>query len=326
MSDRAIGRHAVRPRQDPGGHVDDARGMGAHIGALIVEIAIVDGENDAMGVERGANLVHLLARMIGGDQVLTAIFEPFHRAMESLGGDADQDVFRVKFAANAESAADIRFMNVNCARRQTEHARQQFLIAVRHLGGAVQFKNAVRRVIAADCAARFQRHAGMPADGQFQFDDVRRFAEYGVDVAIALPDHGCFAGMARRKFGRRCLRVEQWRQFVDLDRNEIGGILGSVGVRGKHCGDRIADIAHAFFCQHRLAIGIERRNAALAKIDRRHFGDVVGGPHREHAGQRPRRRGVDRLDAAVGMRGAHDAHGELVREIDVAGELAAPGD
>ena len=26
------------------------------------------------------------------------------------------------------------------------------------------------------------------------------------------------------------------------------------------------------------------------------------------------------------MRGAHDAHGELVREIDVAGELAAPGD
>jgi hypothetical protein len=117
MADRAIGRHPIRPRQDPGRHVNDARRVRAHIGALIVEIAIVDGENDAIGVERGADLVYLLARMIGGDQVFAAILEPFHRAMESLGGDADQDIFRVKLAAHAEAAADMRFMDMDCARR-----------------------------------------------------------------------------------------------------------------------------------------------------------------------------------------------------------------
>ncbi len=61
VSDRAIGRHPIRPGQDPGRHVDDARRMRTYIGALIVEIAIVDGENDAIGVERGADLVYLLA-------------------------------------------------------------------------------------------------------------------------------------------------------------------------------------------------------------------------------------------------------------------------
>ena len=65
---------------------------------------------------------------------------------------------------------------------------------------------------------------------------------------------------------------------------------------------------------------------ALAKIDRRHVGNIGRGPHRKHAGQRACRRGVDRKDAAMRVRRAHDAHVQLMREIDVAGERAAAGD
>ncbi len=79
MADGAIGRHAIGPRQDARRHVHDARRVGAHISALVVEIAIVDGEDDAVVVDRGADLVQLLARMIGGDQMLAAVLDPFHR-------------------------------------------------------------------------------------------------------------------------------------------------------------------------------------------------------------------------------------------------------
>ncbi len=125
-------------------------------------------------VDRGADLVQLLARVIGGDQMLAPVLDPFHRAIELFGGDADQNVLGIKLAADAEAAADMGLVNMHRTRRDAEHARQQFLIAVRHLGGAVQFENAARGVVAADGAARLQRHAGMPADGELKLDHMRR--------------------------------------------------------------------------------------------------------------------------------------------------------
>ena len=113
MAERAVGRHAVRTRQDAGRHVHDARRVGADIGALVVEIAVVDGEDDAVVVDRGADPVQLLARMIGRDQMLAPVLDPFHRAVEPLGGDADQHVLGIELAANAEAAADMRFVDVD---------------------------------------------------------------------------------------------------------------------------------------------------------------------------------------------------------------------
>ena len=123
MADGAVGRHAVGPGQDAGRHVHDARGVGAHIGALIVEIAVVDGEDHAVGVDGGADAVQLLARVIGRDQMLAPVFDPFHRPVEFPGGDADQHVLRIKLAADAEAAADMGLVDVDRARRKLEHAR-----------------------------------------------------------------------------------------------------------------------------------------------------------------------------------------------------------
>ena len=206
MADGAVGRHAIGPGQDAGRHVHDARRVGAHIGALIVEIAVVDGEDHAVAVDGGADLVQLLARVIGRDQMLAPVFDPFHRPVEFLGGDANQHVLRIKLAAGAEAAADMGLVNVDRARRKLKHARQQFLIAVRHLGGAVQFENAARGVVAADGAARLERHAGMPADGKLELDDVGGVAERRLDVAVALADQRRLAGMSGRKFDRRGAR------------------------------------------------------------------------------------------------------------------------
>ena len=113
MAYRAIGRHPVRTGQDACGHVHDARGVGAHIGALVVEIAVVDGEDAALAVDGGADVVQLLARMIGGDQMLAPVLQPLHRAAQPHGGNADQHVFRIKLAADAEAATHMGLVHVN---------------------------------------------------------------------------------------------------------------------------------------------------------------------------------------------------------------------
>ena len=113
MADRAIRRHAIRAGQYARRHVYDACRVGAHIGALIVEITVVDGEDHAVAIDRGADVVQLLARMIGRDQMLAPVLDPFHRPVESHGGDADQYVLGIKLAADAEAAADMGFVNVN---------------------------------------------------------------------------------------------------------------------------------------------------------------------------------------------------------------------
>ncbi len=107
-------------------------------------------------------------------------------------------------------------VDVDRARRDAEHAGEQFLIAVRYFGGAMQLENAARGVKAADGAAGLQRHAGMAADGKLERDDVGGVAEYGIDVAVALTDDRRFAAVARRELDRRGLRVEKRRQLLDL--------------------------------------------------------------------------------------------------------------
>ena len=109
MADRAIGaRHAIRPRQHAAGHHRDAGGVGAHVGAVVVMDHVVDGEDFALVGAGGPDVMVLVARMIGGDQMLAAVLDPFHRPLEAHRRDADQDVLGIDLAADAEAAADVR--------------------------------------------------------------------------------------------------------------------------------------------------------------------------------------------------------------------------
>ena len=60
-------------------------------------------------------LVALLARMVGGDQMLAPVLDPFHRPAEPHRRDADQHVLRIEFAADAEAAADMAFEQMDDA-------------------------------------------------------------------------------------------------------------------------------------------------------------------------------------------------------------------
>ncbi len=61
----AIGADLVGAGEHAHGPPDDARAVGAHIGALVVEELVVDAEQLSVLVHRRAHLVALLARMVG---------------------------------------------------------------------------------------------------------------------------------------------------------------------------------------------------------------------------------------------------------------------
>ncbi len=125
----------------------------------------------------------------------------------------------------------------------------------------------------------------MAADRKIELDHGMGRGEGGVDVAEAVThDEGRGVAIVVER-GGRVARAEERGQRCDLDLDEVGRVLGDIGVLGEHRGDGIADIAHAVGRQHRLAIGLDLvgRARGIAEIDRGNAGDVGAGPHRDDA-------------------------------------------
>ena len=196
---------------------------------------------------------------------------------------------------------------------------------MRHLGRAVKLEHIARGVEAGEGAARLQRRAAVPADRQVERDDRMRCGEGGINLAIAGAHHQRLGREAGGKGAWRCLGVEQWRQFVGLDRDQIGCVLGEVRVGREHRGDRLTDIAQAVLREQRLPVGPQSLAGRVPKVDRRQIGDVGPRPDGDHSGRRRCRRAVDAAQLGVGIGRANDAHVQLVREADVADELATAG-
>ena len=283
VPDGAVGWHAVGAGQHRRGKIRHRGGVGAHISALIVKEFVVDGEDAPVAVDGGADVVGLLARMVGGDQVLAAVLDPFHRTPQPQRRDTNKHVFRIEFAADSESAADMAFEQIDAGRRTPQHSRNLIAVPVRHLGGAVHFQPIGRRIVATDSAAGFQRHAGVAADVERQADDGVRVAERGIDVAIFLADDRALARQPVGEFTGRCVGVQQRRKLLDLDYDMLGGVFGQIRIVGEYHGDGIADIAHPVASENGLAIQRERREFGEAKIDRRDVGDIGKAPGGVHA-------------------------------------------
>ena len=96
MTAGAVGRQSVWAWKHRGGKIRDRRSMRAHIGAIIVEELVIDGENAALVIDRSANFVCLLARVVGRDQVLAAILDPLDRLTELQRCRTDQKVFGIE--------------------------------------------------------------------------------------------------------------------------------------------------------------------------------------------------------------------------------------
>ncbi len=267
--------------------------MGAHVAALIVEEFVVDREEAAIAVDGGAQLVTLLARMIGRDQMLAPVLDPFHRPAEPQRGETNQHVLGIKLAANTEPSAHVAFEEMHARRAAAEHAGDVVAVPVRNFGGAVELQHVARGVVMSDRAARLQRNAGMAPDREVQLDYDRGVVKRGRELAIGLFHDRRFGRTSGLEFPWRFARVEHEGQIFDLDRDYVGGILGQIWIAREHRRHGLADIAHALTGQDWLPVRHQSFDSGQAKIDRRNLGDVGRRPHRRHARQRQRGSGVD---------------------------------
>ena len=129
---------------------------------------------------------------------------------------------------------------------------------MRDLCSAIKPEHVAAGVVNADGAARLQRDGGVSPQVEIELDHRMGSSEGALDIAVAVSQHGRFGRAARLEFAGSVRRGEKHRQRLDLDRDEIGRILGDVGVLRKHGGDRLPDIAYAAASQDRLPIGQQR--------------------------------------------------------------------
>ena len=92
----------------------------------------------------------------------------------------------------------------------------------------------------------------MAPDHQIELYDDVRFGKGGFEVAIPLADDIGFAVVAGCELARRIFGGQQDRQFLDPDIDEVGGILGKIGILGEDGSDRLSDIAHSLARQRWL--------------------------------------------------------------------------
>ena len=166
----------------------------------------------------------------------------------------------------------------------------------------------------------------MPPDLKLKRHRCVRRGKRRRHVAVTFADHGRLGGMAGGEFDRRRIGGHDFRQIVDLDCHQIGGVFGGVGVGREHDRDRLTDIAHAPAGEDRLTIGFEPLDAGEPEVDRRDIGNVGRGPYRDHSGARLRSRGFDRDDTAMCTRGADHAHIDLVRKRNIRRKAALAAD
>ena len=239
-----------------------------------------------------------------------------------------QIILREKVAAHAEAAANVAFQHIDGLFRYGEALGENPAGRERRLGGSDH-----RELIAAaeapvrDQASRLYAHRGVSMDAELFPAPIWRVHRGDVSLLRHIGHRKVFAVFfeQNRCSGLRHVTICDGDQRIDVDHYGLGGILRESHGVGDDDGDRLADIAHLVDGDDRL---LERLQAFQVAAPHRNFrhgaaarrDDVLRGKHAAHARHCTRRRRVDRTDAAVGPRAAHDQrmkHAVMPHVVDI---------
>ena len=143
-----------------------------------------------------------VARVIGRDQMLAPVLDPFHRPADGLRCERNEEILRIELAAHAEGAADVALDHGDGVFRERKLRREDTPDGEGDLGGAIDRQVAARRVPIGEQAARLHRHRGVALHPEALAPHIRRVLECGVGVAA-------HRGQCRRAVRRRA--VDQQR-------------------------------------------------------------------------------------------------------------------
>ena len=126
--------------------------------AAIDEEIVAQREDMAVIVKADLDIVQLVARMAGAQQMLLPLLDPAHRPPEQAGEKRDQQVFGVDMALAAEAAADIERQAAHPRLGQAEERGGFAAHPMHHLRRGPDRHRIGARIVGADDAAALHRH------------------------------------------------------------------------------------------------------------------------------------------------------------------------
>ena len=244
------------------------------------------------------------AAVHAGAKVFQAARCPTQRAAQVAGRQSHQKLLRADRGFGAKSAAHIRADDPHLRQSQAQCASYIRLRARRALAAQPKRQPSLLRIPAGQAGARLQGHRQHP--GQLQL---------GMHTDL----HGpawlawlAWLGAAMRRTGYRAglgwgSKVKLWCQRLHLKTNQRCGLAGQRMAAGNHHGNGLADIGHMLPGQE---WEIRRHQLWQQRVGGGHaLGAEVGrGQDRQHAGQGPGWRAIDRQQPGVGMGAAYKSH------------------
>ena len=309
------------PRHHPGLAIGPLRPQS--IGAGIDGDLGIDAENAAGAIGVSRELVVVVAGMGRGQQMLAAILDPAHRAIELQGQRRHDDFFRVEPRLWSEPAADIGGDDADAALLEIEDLAERDAHRVRRLGRGIDHDLVEPVVATGEHAAAFERRSRLPVHAEFarhgDFGSPRR----GLDVAALEPvlEIEIVAPALVHRVAAAAQvapRVDDRIEHLVIDADPLRQVFRFAAGQRNAGGDRLADIAHLVRGERRPGrrFGAGRVGHDADRLDARQLGRGVDAALRF---------GRDGNRSQPGMRvgAAQEGHLERPRQLDVGHKLAA---
>ena len=281
----------------------------------VAEHARAQREDAPVGGERELRVHFLPSPLVDGQGALGPRLLPFDRPAQPQRRKRDGDGLRLRHPLAAEGPADVGDDDAQLLRRPAQHLRQAAELAVVVLvGGLVGGDNCPRLDRRRDQTRRHDARADDGGRGREGLRDVaRRLAPAEHDV-VGRP-------LVQRLGGLRLARVDERGQLLDVDDDVVRGVGRELRRLRHDERDRLADVPDAVPREHRMR---EPDELLTPAHDQREVVETVRVGHRQdrmHARQRERALGVDRDQAAVRIRAAHERAVQHLRQLHVADVL-----
>ncbi len=300
------------------------------IGSDAGQIVDLERGDGAVALHADLRLDAMVAGMDVGDEALEPVGDEFDRPAEQLRQRDHCHLVGVDVHLDAERAADVLGHDAHLVLFEPKVLGEEVLHHVGRLRALIDGEPLLARIPVGDDGARLVGDAGVAAEHEGRLDHRVGRAETLVGIAggeRALEGEivAQFGMDDRRRLVERRLGVGHGGKFFVFDLDQSAGILGERPRVRDDGGDSLALPAGAL---DRDGV-LRRRFEALemgenADPRRDHLRKLGAGDDGDDAFQAPRRRGVDRLDARVRVRRAHERDMRHARQRDVGDILPAP--
>jgi hypothetical protein len=317
------GRNARRERREIGAHV--RVGQTTQRGEVVIR------------VHRQFDLGDVVAALRIGHERFGSGRRPLHGPAQFLRGERDERFLGVVIDLRSKPAAHIRRDDAKLVFRDPENeCSHQKPDDVRILGGCVEGVLVVRTVVVADGAARLHRVRDEAVVHQFERRDMRRITDRLVHRGLVLGHELPIVAQIVRRFVvdrrsavERVTHVDDRRQFLDLDLDELRRVA-RLRQSGRHddC-DRVADMTNLALRKYRMLRLLHRLAVLVGDLPpARHAADaleVLRGEYMRHAGRAARCGGVYRNNPAMSDIRANEMRVKLPWTIDIVSIPATAG-